>query len=46
LNEQYRAFVAAFGEAAARWVRWDFSANFPLYSFPPRVVPGLVARIL
>jgi REP element-mobilizing transposase RayT len=46
LREQYRAFVAAFREAAARWKRGDFSARFPLFSFPPRVVPGLVARIL
>ena len=46
LREQYRAFVAAFREAAARWRRGDFSARFPLYSFPPRVVPGCVARIL
>ncbi|MFY0527989.1 transposase [Archangium gephyra] len=46
LREQYRAFVAAFREAAARWGRGDFSAPFPLFSFPPRVVPGRVARIL
>jgi hypothetical protein len=46
LREQYRAFVAAFREAAARWMQGDFSARFPLYSFPPRVVPGRVARIL
>ncbi len=46
LREQYRAFVAAFREAAARWRRGDFSARFPLFSFPPRVVPGLVARVL
>jgi hypothetical protein len=46
LREQYRAFVAAFQEAAARWRRGDFSARFPLYSFPPRIVPGRVARIL
>ncbi|HEX8433485.1 hypothetical protein, partial [Archangium sp.] len=46
LREQYRAFVAAFREAAARWRRGDFSACFPLYSFPPRVVPGRVAQIL
>jgi hypothetical protein len=46
LREQYRAFVAVFREAAARW-RWgDFSAPFPPFSFPPRVVPGLVTRIL
>jgi len=46
LSEQYRAFVAAFQEAAARWRRGDFSANFPLYPFPPRVLPGRVAQIL
>jgi hypothetical protein len=46
LREQYRAFVAAFREAAARWMRGDFSARFPLFSFPPRVVPSRVARIL
>jgi REP element-mobilizing transposase RayT len=46
LREQYRAFVAAFREAAARWMRGDFSASFPLFSFPPRVVPGRVARVL
>jgi hypothetical protein len=46
LREQYRAFVAAFREAAARWRRGDFSASFPLFSFPPRVVPGRVTRIL
>ena len=46
LREQYRAFVAAFREAAARWRRGDFSAPFPLFSFPPRVTPGRVARIL
>ncbi len=46
LREQYRAFVAAFREAAARWRRGDFSASFPLFSFPPRVEPGRVARIL
>ena len=46
LREQYRTFVAAFREAAARWMRGDFSAPFPLYSFPPRVVPGRVERIL
>jgi len=40
LREQYRAFVAVFREAAARWRRGDFSARFPLFSFPPRVVPG------
>ncbi|MCY1074378.1 transposase [Archangium lansingense] len=46
LREQYGAFVAAFREAAARWRRGDFSAPFPLFSFPPRVVPGRVARVL
>jgi hypothetical protein len=46
LREQYTAFIAAFREAAARG-RWeDFSARFPLYSFPPRVVPRGVARTL
>jgi len=46
LREQYRAFVAAFREAATRWMRGDFSAPFPLYSFPPRVVPSPLTRIL
>ncbi len=46
LREQYRAFVAAFREAAARWRRGDFSASFPLFSFPPRVVPRGVSQIL
>ncbi len=46
LREQYRAFVAAFREAAARWMRGEFSASFPPFSFPPRVVPGRVTRIL
>ncbi|MFL5357718.1 transposase [Archangium sp.] len=46
LREQYRAFVAAFREAAARWLQGDFSARFPLFSFPPRVVPERVARTL
>jgi len=46
LREQYRAFVAAFREAAARWRRGDFSALFPLYSFPPRVVPSPLTQIL
>lgn len=46
LREQYRAFVAAFREAAARWLRGDFSACFPPYSFPPRVQPVRVARVL
>jgi hypothetical protein len=39
-------FVAAFREAAARWRRGDFSTRFPLYSFPPRNLPGHVARVL
>jgi len=42
LREQYRAFVVAFREVAAR----DFSANFHLFSFPPRVLPDRVARVL
>ncbi|WP_309892103.1 hypothetical protein [Archangium sp.] len=46
LREQYRTFVAAFREAATRWMRGDFSAPFPLYSFPPRVVPSPLIRIL
>ncbi|AKJ00535.1 hypothetical protein ATI61_10458 [Archangium gephyra] len=46
LREQYRSFVAAFREAAAQWRRGNFSASFPLFSFPPRVVPGRVARVL
>jgi hypothetical protein len=46
LREQYRAFVAAFREAATRWRRGDFSAPFPLYSFPPRVVPSPLSRTL
>ena len=46
LREQYRAFVAPFREAAARWRRGDFSARFPLFSFPPRIVLGRVTRIL
>jgi REP element-mobilizing transposase RayT len=46
LREQYRSFVAAFRQAAARWRRGDFSALFPLFSFPPRVVPGRIARVL
>jgi len=46
LREQYGAFVAAFRAAAARWRRGDFSASFPPFSFPPRVVPGRVARVL
>ena len=33
-------------QAAARWRRGDFSVPFPLFSFPPRVAPGLVARVL
>jgi hypothetical protein len=46
LREQYRAFVSAFREAAARWRQGDFSAHFPLFSFPPRILPGRVARVL
>ncbi len=46
LREQYHAFVAAFREAAERWRRGDFSARFPLFSFPPRVVPGRIALVL
>ncbi|WNG21054.1 hypothetical protein F0U63_44890 [Cystobacter fuscus] len=37
---------ATFREAAARWGRGDFSAPFPPFSFPPRVVPERVARVL
>ncbi|WP_232537154.1 transposase [Cystobacter fuscus] len=40
LREQYRAFVAAFREAAARWSRGDFLARFPPFAFPPRVAPN------
>jgi hypothetical protein len=46
LREQYRAFVSAFREAAARWRQGDFSARFPLFSFPPRILPVRVARVL
>jgi REP element-mobilizing transposase RayT len=46
LREQYRAFVKAFREAAAQWQRGNFSARFPRFSFPPRVVPGRVAQLL
>jgi REP element-mobilizing transposase RayT len=46
LREQCRAFIAAFREAAERWRRGDFLARFPLYSFPPRVVPVRVAQVL
>jgi REP element-mobilizing transposase RayT len=46
LREQYRTFVAAFREAAARWSRGDFLACFPPFSFPPRVAPGRAAQIL
>ncbi|OJH33378.1 hypothetical protein BON30_49035 [Cystobacter ferrugineus] len=46
LREQYRGFVAAFREAAARWGRGDFAAPFPPFSFPLRVVPGCVAQVL
>ncbi|WP_232537446.1 transposase [Cystobacter fuscus] len=45
LREQYRGFVAAFREAAARWGRGDCSAPFPPFFFPPRVVPGCVAQV-
>jgi len=46
LREQYRVFVTAFREAAARWRRGDFAARFPPFSFPPRVVPDPVAQAL
>ena len=46
LRGQYRTFVAAFREAAARWRRGDFLVIFPRFSFPPRVVPNCVTRIL
>ncbi|WP_395849063.1 hypothetical protein [Cystobacter fuscus] len=46
LREQHRVFVAAFREAAAQWMRGDFSAPFALYSFPPRIVPSPPTRIL
>jgi hypothetical protein len=46
LREQYRAFVSAFREAAARWRQGDFSARFPLFSFPPRISPDRFARVL
>ncbi|EPX59319.1 hypothetical protein D187_002809 [Cystobacter fuscus DSM 2262] len=46
LREQYRAFVAAFREAAVRWSRGDFLACFPPFSFPPRVASGRTAQIL
>ncbi|MFY0582678.1 hypothetical protein ACN28S_57850 [Cystobacter fuscus] len=47
LREQYRAFVAAFREAAARWSRGDyFSALFPPFSVPPRVAPARAAQVL
>jgi hypothetical protein len=42
LREQYRAFVAAFREAAARWSRGDFLACFPPFAFPPLVAPAQV----
>ncbi|WNG20844.1 transposase [Cystobacter fuscus] len=45
LREQYRAFVAAFREAAARWMRGDFSVCFPPFSFPPRVTPSRAAQV-
>jgi REP element-mobilizing transposase RayT len=44
LREQYRAFVSVFREAAARWRQGDFSACFPTFSFPPRVMPGRTAQ--
>jgi hypothetical protein len=46
LREQYRTFVAAFREAAAQWSQGDFSALFPPFSFPPRVVPARAAQVL
>ncbi|WNG17931.1 transposase [Cystobacter fuscus] len=47
LREQYRAFVAAFREAAAWWSRGDyFSALFPPFSFPPHVAPARAAQVL
>ena len=46
LHEQYRAFVSAFREAAARWRRGDFSACFPVFSFPPPLLPGRIAQVL
>ncbi|MCY1080724.1 hypothetical protein [Archangium lansingense] len=46
LRELYHVFVAAFREAATRWRLGDFSAPFPLFSFPPRFVPGRIAQIL
>ncbi|WNG16117.1 transposase [Cystobacter fuscus] len=46
LREQYRTFVAVFREASAQWTRGDFSASFPRFSFPPRVVPSRFARVL
>jgi hypothetical protein len=46
LREQYRAFVAAFREAAAQWSRGDFSACFPPFAFPPHVAPGRAAQAL
>ena len=44
LREQYRAFVAAFREAAARWSQGDFSVCFPPFAFPPRVSPARAAQ--
>jgi len=46
LREQYLAFVAVFREAATRWRSGDFSARFPLYSFPPCVAPRGVSQVL
>jgi hypothetical protein len=46
LREQYRAFVAVFREAAARWRRGDFSACLLPFSFPPRFTPGRAAPVL
>jgi REP element-mobilizing transposase RayT len=46
LRERYRAFVAAFREAAAKWRQGDFSVQFPPFAFPPRPEPIRVCRIL
>ncbi|WP_395857854.1 transposase [Cystobacter fuscus] len=46
LREQYRAFVAAFRAAAARWSRGDFLACFPPFAFPPHVAPGRASQSL
>jgi hypothetical protein len=45
LRERYRAFVATFREAAARWSQGDFSACFPPFAFPPRVAPVRAAQV-